>query len=171
MKNMMKVITCLVVLLLLTGCVLEGRKNDIINYLKDKKVIDKKWELVYEITSKNNSTMEGIPISSTNYYDYVYKDGNDYYIIRIDDNNKKYDKEENSNTYVVTKYKATNAEEFKPSKTTGLSYTYKKDGKQEVYGNHIYENSMEQVAKYEVKFTKKEFLIFIWDKKELKKID
>lgn len=173
MKRLLKVVACLLVIFLLTGCVSEKRREDIIDYLKKEKIVDKKWELVYEITSKHQDSLEGgLKVRSTNFYDYVFKSGDDYYIIRIDDDSKKYNSEERSDTYTVIKYKTNKVDEFiEHNDELGNYYVYTKDGKNTSYKNHIYQNNMVEEKKYEVKFTKKNFLMFVWYKKEVKEIN
>ncbi len=160
MKKYLKFFILLLCIILLTGCVSEKAREDIIKTLTKNDIINKKWKRVDTITCKQNGGVT-FPGYIEDYYDYVYKDKDDnYYLIRIDSKSLFHD---NIKEYTISSYKVNQIDELIPyikeekSDLPVTVYLYNEKG---TYLNNIYIRNLSDQKDYLVTKEKKKILLF-----------
>ncbi len=166
MKKVFRILVLLIGVFLVTGCVSEKAREDIIEKLTKEKIINKKWDAVDQFTDSGWSS----GLKSTRGYGYVYKDKEDkHYVILIEGSSKEVDKK--TREYKVRKYNVDSINYDAPT-TDNCSYeciTY--SNRQGTYTENIYKYDNQVYEDYKITRTETTFLIFTRYKYKVEKIN
>ena len=163
MKKFIKFLVVVLSVFILTGCVSENDRNDILDYMVKEKLIDKNWKLVDTVVTSYYSTEFCI----TSSYDYIYENGNDKIMVKIYGN--KYDGY-NFKSFTVELFNVIREDELVeiPENSNGCNGSTYQDGS--TYKNNKYVVGDKGLKKYKIDRTKQKKFIgykIIWGYSEL----